>query len=250
LRSLARAHRLATEQGNIHTQVNAVVLTARIHLCRGAPERAVETLETREPRMTNPGMEGDYLATRGFALACCGRIDEARELVAASERITTHLEARVLRAFARVVASQFETAAGEIDRHLLTEALAVAEETGNFDGFVCAYRAFPELVPVIATLRSLDTSAFIIIVRSLDPALAESLGLKPPARAVHDAEALTPREQEVLELVRQGLTNREIGRTLWIAESTVKVHVHHVLEKLGARSRTEAASLSKSVRSR
>src|SRR5205823_14416004 len=101
LNSLSRAHQLATEQGNVHTQVNAVVLTARIHLCRGAPERAVETLETREPRITSPGMEGDYLATRAFALACCGRTGEAKEVVAASEEITTHLEARVLRAFAR-----------------------------------------------------------------------------------------------------------------------------------------------------
>jgi two-component system NarL family response regulator len=51
------------------------------------------------------------------------------------------------------------------------------------------------------------------------------------------------REREVLDLVRQGLSNREIAKTLWIAESTVKVHVHHILEKLGARSRTEAATL-------
>jgi ATP/maltotriose-dependent transcriptional regulator MalT len=249
LRSLTRAHRLATNQGNIHTQVNAVVLTARIHLCRGDPERAAKTLETREPRMTNPGMEGDYLATRGFALACCGRVDEAKGLVAASEEITTHLEARVLRAFARVVASRFEEPGHEIDRDLLAEALGVAEETGNFDGFVCAYRAFPELLPLIPDLVSFETTTFMSLVRSLDPALAETLGLKSPIRGMGDAEPLTPREQEVLELVSQGLTNRQIARTLWIAESTVKVHVHHVLEKLGARSRTEAAALSKDIRS-
>jgi ATP/maltotriose-dependent transcriptional regulator MalT len=249
LRSLARAHQLATEQGNIHTQVNVVVLTARIHLCRGAPKRAVETLETREPRMTNPGMEGDYLATQAFALACCGRIDEAKDLVAASERITTHLEARVLRAFARVVASRFDGARQKIDADLLTKALAIAEEAGNFDGFVCAYRAFPELLRLIGSMPLANASPFVSIVRTLDPGLAETLGLKPPTRSIHDGEPLTPREQEVLDLVRQGLTNREIARTLWIAESTVKVHVHHVLEKLGARSRTEAASLAEGVRS-
>jgi LuxR family transcriptional regulator, maltose regulon positive regulatory protein len=249
LRSLARARQLATEQGNIHTQVNTVVLTARIHLCRGAPDRAVETLETREPRMTNPGMEGDYLATQAFALACCGRVDEARDLIAGSERVTTHLEARVLRAFARVVASHFERTPQQIDPDLLGKALAIAEETGNFDGFVCAYRAFPELLTLIARLPLANANPFVTIVRSLDPALAETIGLKPPTRGIHDGEPLTAREQEVLDLVRQGLTNREIARTLWIAESTVKVHVHHVLEKLGARSRTEAASLTEPVRS-
>lgn len=248
LRSLARAHQLATDQGNVHTQVNAVALTARIHLCRGAPARAVEILETREPGLTNPGMEGDYLATQGFALACCGRIAEARELLAASGRITTHLEARVLRGFAQVVASRFEGDCNEIDRELLGQALEVAEQTGNFDGFVCAYRAFPELLQPLSRLPTALTGAFLTIVCSLDPALAETAGLKTPARGIHDGEPLTQREQEVLELVRQGLTNRQIARTLWIAESTVKVHVHHVLEKLGARSRTEAASLSDAIR--
>ena len=49
------------------------------------------------------------------------------------------------------------------------------------------------------------------------------------------------REREVLDLVSQGLTNKEIGRTLYIAEGTVKVHVRKICTKFGVRSRTEAA---------
>jgi DNA-binding NarL/FixJ family response regulator len=45
----------------------------------------------------------------------------------------------------------------------------------------------------------------------------------------------------VLELLRQGMSNREIAQALWIAQSTAKVHVRHIFEKLGVRSRTEAA---------
>ena len=50
---------------------------------------------------------------------------------------------------------------------------------------------------------------------------------------------LTPREREVLELVKLFWTNREIGRGLRIDERTTETHVSHVLQKLGYRSRRE-----------
>jgi DNA-binding NarL/FixJ family response regulator len=53
--------------------------------------------------------------------------------------------------------------------------------------------------------------------------------------------AISAREKEVLDLVAQGLKNREIAHKLFITEATVKVHVRHILEKLGVKSRTEAA---------
>lgn len=57
-------------------------------------------------------------------------------------------------------------------------------------------------------------------------------------------DRLTPRETEVLGLVRQGLTNREIGSRLHLAEKTVKHHMSVILQKLHVRSRTEAALLA------
>lgn len=53
--------------------------------------------------------------------------------------------------------------------------------------------------------------------------------------------ALTRRERQILSCVAHGLSNKEIGATLNIAEATVKNHVHHLLEKLHVGSRTEAA---------
>jgi DNA-binding NarL/FixJ family response regulator len=54
-------------------------------------------------------------------------------------------------------------------------------------------------------------------------------------------DALTPREERVLALVAEGKSNREIARTLFLAEGTVKNHVSRIMEKLRARTRTELA---------
>ena len=57
-------------------------------------------------------------------------------------------------------------------------------------------------------------------------------------------ESLTGREHEILELVAAGLTNREIGERLYLAEKTVKHYMTNVLQKLQVRSRVEAALLA------
>jgi ATP/maltotriose-dependent transcriptional regulator MalT len=241
LKTLTRARRLAEDQGNVHTQLNGVALTARIHLSRGAAERAVEVLRDRNSRFTSPGMEGDYLATHALAQACCGRVKEARALVAESEAVSSHLDAVALRDFTRLIAAHFE--GGTIDVPLRDAALANTSSTGNFDAFVCAYRAFPPLLDDLGATEMEDVEAFTDLISSLDPKLAEKAGLRVPRRSSRSGTVLTRREREILDFIKQGLSNREIARALWISESTVKVHVHHVLEKMNARSRTELAAL-------
>lgn len=58
---------------------------------------------------------------------------------------------------------------------------------------------------------------------------------------------ITRRELEILELVARGLSNREIGETLFVSENTVKTHCSRVFDKLGARRRTEAVQRSKEL---
>ncbi len=72
----------------------------------------------------------------------------------------------------------------------------------------------------------------------LDPNVAPSLVARISQRS------LTVRELEVLRMVAKGLSNKEIGASLNIAEVTVKLHVSHVLEKLTVRDRTEAATVA------
>jgi DNA-binding NarL/FixJ family response regulator len=57
-------------------------------------------------------------------------------------------------------------------------------------------------------------------------------------------ENLTRRETEVLKRVAQGNRNRDIGELLCISEGTVKVHMKHIMEKLGAKDRTEAIAIA------
>jgi DNA-binding NarL/FixJ family response regulator len=73
--------------------------------------------------------------------------------------------------------------------------------------------------------------------------VAEFARMAPPARFLGEglAEPLSGREIEILELVGRGLSNREIASRLSLAEGTVKNYVTTILQKLGARDRTQAA---------
>ena len=86
--------------------------------------------------------------------------------------------------------------------------------------------------------------------RAIKAAAAGQVHLSPQAAArllrevrtpEKTSEPLTERETDVLRLLAQGKSNKEIARELHIAEQTVKTHVSHVLDKLGVPSRTQAA---------
>ena len=62
-----------------------------------------------------------------------------------------------------------------------------------------------------------------------------------PTPAVSEADKLTPREREILVFIARGDSNKEIARTLDLAESTVKIHVQNILKKLSLSSRVQAA---------
>jgi NarL family two-component system response regulator LiaR len=67
------------------------------------------------------------------------------------------------------------------------------------------------------------------------------------ADIVRERLGITRRELEILNLVARGLSNREIGETLFVSENTVKTHCSRAFDKLGARRRTEAVQRSKEL---
>lgn len=79
----------------------------------------------------------------------------------------------------------------------------------------------------------------------VDESFAPSLlGLAPEPAVRPIPTLLSPREQEVLELLSEGLSNRDIAERLGISRHTAKFHVNAILDKLGATTRTEAVVLA------
>jgi DNA-binding NarL/FixJ family response regulator len=72
-----------------------------------------------------------------------------------------------------------------------------------------------------------------LVSRALEEADARAAGLSG------GSSALTPREREIVDMVAEGLRNRSIAQRLGISEGTVKLHLHHVYEKLGVTGRVE-----------
>lgn len=94
---------------------------------------------------------------------------------------------------------------------------------------------------LLQTLESMTDQGSAFDTR-LMPLLTEALR-QPAAPATPDAfiSHLTRRERDILRLIARSYSNKQVGRQLDISEGTVKVHVRHLLKKMGMRTRTEAA---------
>jgi DNA-binding CsgD family transcriptional regulator len=106
-----------------------------------------------------------------------------------------------------------------------------------------------------AVLRAAGRSAEAAEQASLAREVARTLGARPLLDELRQlgesrssagaSNALTQRERDVLALITQGSSNRQIARQLYISEKTVSVHVSNILAKLGVRGRTEAAAVAR-----
>jgi DNA-binding NarL/FixJ family response regulator len=80
----------------------------------------------------------------------------------------------------------------------------------------------------------------------LDPATTARVldRLRSPAKTEDPLAVLTPQERRILDLIADGLTNRQIGEVMFLAEKTVKNYVSNLLAKLGMERRTQAAAFA------
>ncbi len=138
-------------------------------------------------------------------------------------------------------------------------------DMSGIDAMIAIRKEFPEARVIMLTTsegdveiqRALEGGARGYMLKSMPPKdLVEAIrqvhaGKKriPPTIAAHLAEhysdeALTAREIEVLQQIAGGNRNRDIGERLFISEETVKVHIKHIMDKLGAGDRTQAVAIA------
>jgi LuxR family transcriptional regulator, maltose regulon positive regulatory protein len=206
-------------------------------LAQQARHQAALALPSPPMKAPQPAARAELLCSRALVLACIGRVDEAQAIVIDTSGSTRAVEPIVLMAAVDAICSlkRREPEAGERVAALEDTAF----ETGAVDLLVTAYRASPELLAVLLSGSPPRDRLIALIRRVADDDLARAIGY--PISDVDPRSRLTPREREVFQLLRQGLTNRQIAKLLFIEESTVKVHTHHIYDKLGTRSRTALA---------
>ena len=93
---------------------------------------------------------------------------------------------------------------------------------------------------ILASIRKALKGTLVISER-LTQLLAKALRDEDKLSEQSETTSLTTREQQILEQIANGMSNKRIASALGISEGTVKVHVKHLLKKLNLHSRTEAA---------
>jgi DNA-binding NarL/FixJ family response regulator len=226
--------------GDDDVRATAAIEYALLLLAEGRLNEAGKALTGSPSFELAPGVEGELLACRALICVCQDQFEQAREYADAADRVTEENETRTVTALTRAIDAIQNRATTVAE--LAESAYALIETSSNFNALVSAYRGYPPLLAHIWAEPSRRSVLADVLGRASDAGYARDLGLDGfVSDPLQGTSPLSPRELDVLELLAQGLTNREIGRQLFISEATVKVHVGKILEKLGVRSRTEAA---------
>jgi DNA-binding CsgD family transcriptional regulator len=240
--------------------VAACLPLARIHLARGDVDLAVAVLRRGVSELVGDVLRG------GALLALLVEAELRRGDVAAAEAAATEFEVRAGGAESRTLAAEAAIARGRVavatgeagpaarayesalqelrdeSRPLLTatarlELAEVLADAGQ------EAKAAVEARAALATFERLGARAARDRARALLRGLGIGTGPGPRPDATSSA-SLTTREAEVLELVREGLGNGEIAARLFISPKTAEHHVGRILQKLGVRTRAEAAAIA------
>jgi DNA-binding CsgD family transcriptional regulator len=232
----------------------AAAAVASLHLKRGEPSAAAAVLR-RRLAATSPDrldaaaviellgeaeialLDSDAAIERGRALVALGAANDCHLIVAHGERLLGHALAPT---DVSAACTHLETALAAFIRagipyRTAQTRLLLAQVLRRNDRQVAGAeaRAALSIFEDLGAGRDADTAA----------ALMRDLGVKAARTGPKNFGRLTKREQEVLALLGEGLSNPEIAQRLFLSRKTVEHHVARILSKLGLRGRAEAAAL-------
>ncbi|MDX6479855.1 MAG: hypothetical protein QOG85_365 [Gaiellaceae bacterium] len=211
--------------------------SAALEIARGDLNRALDHLASSDHPRTPKGAHGAQYALRAIALTALGRLEEAEDQAHQASATSEGLETRALLAAAATVRAAIQTETAEC-----IEAYEAIVDSGFVYVLPLACRARFEVARTLLQSHEHRESVMSLLFGANDTGIAKRAGIPVP-RAANRRFNLSGREQEVCELLAEGRTNQEIATMLFISLSTTKVHVKHILEKLGVRSRVEAARI-------
>ena len=239
----------------VEGRTEAAAAVASVRLQQGEPSAAAAVLR-RRLAATSPNRldvaaviellgeaeialsDSDAAVERGRALIALGTASRCDLIVAHGERLLGHALAAsdVPAACAHLETALAAFVHAGIPYRTAQTRLMLAQVLGHRDREVAGAEARTALAVFedLGASRDADAAA----------ALMRDLGIKAARTGPKNTGRLTSREQEVLALLGEGLSNPEIARRLFLSRKTVEHHVARILSKLGLRGRAEAAALA------
>jgi len=239
----------------VEGRTEAAAAVASVRLQQGEPSAAAAVLR-RRLAATNPNRldvaaviellgeaeialhDNGAAIERGRSLVALGGVNNCDLIVAHGERLLGHALAAsdVPAACAHLETALAAFVHAGIPYRTAQTRLMLAQVLGHRDREVAGAEARTALAVFedLGASRDADAAA----------ALMRDLGIKAARTGPKNTGRLTSREQEVLALLGEGLSNPEIARRLFLSRKTVEHHVARILSKLGLRGRAEAAALA------
>jgi len=243
---LEEVGRIGNRNNDVFLQMNERMLRCRLHLLNGDVLNAARVTDVAWPHLASSGQSAEFLACRALAIGMLGeKSEDAFEILADAERRSRENEASVLCLCVRALLTlDGDTTSAS---QTITNGFRNAVARGVLDPLVFAFRQDRRLARLVHRTAALRPALNELMAIVDGPAGKDDGGT---AESASGLENLTPREREVFALVAEGKTNKEIATILFLTEGTVKVHVRHILRKLGARTRVEAAIFAVRTRQR
>ena len=219
---------------------------ARVWLAQGNLEKLSQFIQKNNVKINDEipyQREPDYVLLLRFLLAQSDNeaaitlSNRLLQQAMTAGRMGLAIETLVLQALALFGMKDAEGAQAALEK-----ALSLARPEGYVRVFMDEGEAMTRLLCQVQSRRVGNSYAAVILA-----GIGKGSGMTPPSMQLL-IEPLTTREVEVLQLIKAGLSNQDIGKQLFISIATVKRHISNIYSKLGVTSRTQAVAIGKELK--